>query len=117
MSRRQQPKRAAKAVKNLIEAIDSDVSDFEELYESSGDDFKSKKADDCSSGGNSSDSSSESSSQSDNEPLSKLKVKFSRKKRPLTTRNEESSDSDRPLSTYRQAYPNDKENRAGTVVI
>lgn len=116
MSRRQQPKRAAKAVKNLIEAIDSDVSDFEELYESSGDDFKPKKADDCSSGGNSSNSSSESSSQSDNEPLSKLKVKFSRKKRPLTPRNEESSDSDRPLSTYRQAYPNDKENRAGTVV-
>ena len=82
MSRRQQPKRA-KAVKNLIEAIDSDVSDFEELYESSGDDFKPKKADDCSSDGNSSDSSSESSSQSDNEPLSKLKVKFSRKKETI----------------------------------
>ena len=54
-----------------------------------------------SSGGQSPDWSSESSS--DDAPLSKLKVKFTKQRKPLLPKNtENSSDSDTPLSTYIQ---------------
>lgn len=40
MKRRQQSKRAARAVRHLFEAVYCDVSDFDDISESSGDEFQ-----------------------------------------------------------------------------
>ena len=88
-----------------MDVVDSDNSDFNDLYESSEDEFQIRKsgAGKESSSGQSSDSSSQSSSETDDEPLSKMKIKFSKQRKTLVPRtNYSSSDSDTPLASYVQ---------------
>ena len=85
MSAGRKQRKAAEAVKDLVNAIQKDESDFEDCYESSGDDFRLRKSDiKC----------SYSSESPDNETADDPKIRVLRMKTGANNQNTEGSSSD-----------------------